>query len=87
MTNAGSLMMGAHYVFLPWGPKGSQSAPVYPEPKVQDRGSELVAPKVALCHEGQKCTKYLYQQQKKGSSQNAPFTQFAPATLKSFRNP
>ena len=27
MTNAGSLMMGAHKVFLPWGPKGSQSAP------------------------------------------------------------
>ena len=25
--NAGSPVMGAHYVFLPWGPEGSQSAP------------------------------------------------------------
>ena len=32
MTNDGSLMMGAHRVFLPWGPKGSQSAPVSGSP-------------------------------------------------------
>ena len=29
MKNAGSRVMGAHEVFLPWGPKGSQSAPVW----------------------------------------------------------
>ena len=27
MTNAGSLVMEAHELFLPWSPKGSQSTP------------------------------------------------------------